>query len=107
MLNHTSSRDNPWLLTLRPGSPVRMRLICFPYAGAGTSIFRNWAGHIPEDIEICAVQLPGKERRLGEPPSRRLPVVAADLAGLLAGTTTQPYSFFGYSLGALIAFELA
>ncbi len=107
MLTHGSSRDKAWLVTLRSGRPARMRLICFPYAGGGTSIFRNWAGHIPEDIEICSVQLPGKGIRLGEPPPRRLPVVAADLAGLLAGTTTQPYSFFGYSLGALIAFELS
>ena len=107
MLTHASSRDNSWLVTLRPGRPARMRLICFPYAGAGASIFRNWAGHIPEDIEICSAQLPGKGIRLGEPPLRRLPVVAAGLAGILASPTTQPYAFFGYSLGALIAFELA
>jgi medium-chain acyl-[acyl-carrier-protein] hydrolase len=107
MLTNASPRDNSWLVTLRPGRPARMRLICFPYAGAGASIFRSWAGHLPEDIEICSIQFPGKERRLGEPPPRRLPVVAADFAALLARTTAQSYSLFGYSLGALIAFELA
>jgi medium-chain acyl-[acyl-carrier-protein] hydrolase len=83
-----------------------MRLVCFPYAGGGPSIFRAWASQLPADIEICAVQAPGKERRLGEPPLRRLSAVVSRLTEVFAGTSL-PCSFFGYSLGALVAFELA
>ena len=39
---------------------------CPPYAGAGASIYRSWSTGLPAAIEICAVQLPGRERRIAE-----------------------------------------
>src|SRR5215831_18130961 len=104
MLTVASPAAGSWLVTLRPGRRTRMRLVCFPYAGGGPSIFRAWASQLPADIEICAVQAPGKERRLGEPPLRRLSAVVSRLTEVFAGTSL-PCSFFGYSLGALVAFE--
>lgn len=85
-----------------------LRLFCFPYAGAGASVFRDW--RLPEDlgVELWAVQPPGRENRRNEPSIRRMPVLvrscADELAPLLEDT---PYAFFGHSMGALVAFELA
>jgi medium-chain acyl-[acyl-carrier-protein] hydrolase len=47
-----------------------VRLVCFPYAGAGASAFRLWPAGLPETIEVLAAQLPGREGRLRELPAR-------------------------------------
>jgi surfactin synthase thioesterase subunit len=62
---------------------------------------------MPDNIELWTVRLPGREQRLSETPFRRMgPLVEA----LYEAMTTQlsgPYAFYGHSLGALIAFEMA
>ncbi len=56
---------------------------------------------------MMAVQLPGRETRLAEPPHQRMaPLVDALLHGV-RDSLTRPYAMFGHSMGALIAFELA
>lgn len=70
-------------------------------------MYRDWCEHVPRGVEVCAVQLPGREGRFKERPYTRL----ADLVqGLVPAFTTQtqvPYVFFGHSMGALVAFEVA
>jgi surfactin synthase thioesterase subunit len=62
---------------------------------------------LPDWIEMMAVQLPGRETRLAEPPHQRMaPLVDALLHGV-RDSLTRPYAMFGHSMGALIAFELA
>lgn len=100
-----AGRPSRWIVT-RPGSgAARMRLFCFPYAGGGASIFRRWT--TPPDVEICAVQLPGREDRFTEPPSRAVTDLIPQLAEALQPFLDRPYAFFGHSMGAIIAFELA
>ncbi len=83
-----------------------MRLYCFPYAGGGPAIFHAWQKHLPADIEVRAPCLPGRGRRLGERPVSTWPEVLSTFADqLLPGS--EPFAFFGHSLGALMAFELA
>ncbi|WP_018680193.1 thioesterase II family protein [Actinokineospora enzanensis] len=83
-------------------------LVCVPFAGAGASFFRPWRALAP-DLEILAAQLPGRERRIDDPPYRDVAAAAdglyADLFGGLGGG--QPVVLFGHSLGAVIAYELA
>ncbi|MFZ6030198.1 MAG: thioesterase II family protein [Chloroflexota bacterium] len=96
-----------WLMYHRPNPHARLRLICFPYAGGSASVFRQWAQHLPSQIEVCPVQLPGRENRLHQPPVERMEALIAALAPALQPLLTLPYAFFGHSLGALIGFELA
>ena len=71
-------RSTPWLAYRRPQTEPRMRLFCFPYAGGGASAYRGWERELPADVEVCLVQLPGRETRLREPPFRRVePLVEA------------------------------
>lgn len=51
---------NPWIVCPKPLIQPSLRLFCFAYAGAGTSIFRTWGKQFLSDIEICAIQLPGR-----------------------------------------------
>lgn len=96
-----------WLAHWRPNSQAKIRLFCFPYAGGSAAIFRTWADSLPGFIEVCPVELPGRGARLREEPvpgfSRLIQLAASGLQAFI----NLPYAFFGHSLGALIAFELA
>ena len=84
-----------------------MRLFCFPYAGGSASAFNGWADQLPGDIEVCPVQLPGRETRLREEPFARLAPMVEALARAVTPYCDLPFAFFGHCMGALIAFELA
>ncbi len=62
---------------------------------------------MPGAIELCPVQLPGRETRAMEPACSRIEPLIEMLSKELAPFFDIPYVFFGYSMGALIAFELA
>lgn len=103
----TAPPSSPWLFRPRPQPAGRIRLFCFPYSGAGASIFVSWAGALPPGIELCAVQLPGRETRLAEPPERHLDTLVERILPALGPYLEGPFAFFGHSMGALLAFELA
>jgi medium-chain acyl-[acyl-carrier-protein] hydrolase len=103
----TASRTSPWIVTPRPAD-AGMRLICFPYAGGGASVFRNWAvSELLADIEVCAVQLAGREARITEPPVGDLRGLVPMLCEALEPYLDRPFIFFGHSVGALVSFEVA
>lgn len=90
-----------------PRSRAAFRLFCFPYAGGGASIFRQWPENLPEIIEVCAIQYPGRENRISETPIDNLQVIVTKVFNILLPWMDIPYAFFGHSLGAKIAFEIA
>lgn len=96
----------PWL-PLRQPLPGRVSVFCLPFAGGGASAYRSWLDAAPPSLQICPVQLPGRENRLREPAHRRMGALVAELAEALAPHLHQPYLLFGHSMGASIAHELA
>lgn len=98
---------HPWVSWGRPARTTRLRLLCFPYAGAGASIFRTWSSALPADVELCPIQLPGRETRMLERPYTRLSPLVEALGAALIPLLDKPFALFGHSLGTLIAFELA
>lgn len=96
-----------WLAYREPNPRARLRLFCFPYAGGGASVYRGWAGSLPSDVEVCPVQLPGRESRLREAPFTHLEPLVAALLEILPAYFELPFAFFGHSMGAMIGFELA
>ncbi len=96
----------PWFVTRKPNPNAYLRLFCFPYSGAGASVYNSWIERLPATIELCAVQLPGRETRLAEPPHQELSTLVEAVATALLPYTNQPFAFFGHSMGALLSFEL-
>jgi medium-chain acyl-[acyl-carrier-protein] hydrolase len=103
----TQALSNLWVSLPPPNSQPRLRLFCFPYAGGSASSFRLWGHPLETEIEVCPVHLPGRERRIKEPPIARLDVLVPALATALRPHLNQPFAFFGHSMGALLSFELA
>lgn len=91
----------------KPNPQARMRLFCFPYAGGTAAIFRNWARYLPSEIEVCAIQYPGRGGRLAEPLSEDIVDVMNACYQDLQPFLKKPFAFFGHSMGALVSYEFA
>jgi medium-chain acyl-[acyl-carrier-protein] hydrolase len=98
---------NTWLTHARANGASQLRLFCFPYSGAGASVFYPWVNAFPSAIEVCPVQLPGRESRLSEPPFTHLAPLVEAAGRALLPYLDRPFACFGHSLGALLSFELA
>ena len=96
-----------WFLRYPRTAPGTMQLFCFPYAGGAASLYRTWPTLLPAWIEVNAVQLPGRGSRLREPPFRDLETVADLLTQEVLRIADGPFAFYGHSMGALLAFEVA
>jgi surfactin synthase thioesterase subunit len=83
--------------------PGRQRLFCFPHGGGSAAEFVRWSRNVPE-VEICGVQLPGRGTRLSEPVLTGMDELVAAVTEVMP--TGAPYSVFGHSLGALVAYEV-
>ena len=96
-----------WFPSIQESGNAKLRLFCFPYAGGGVSVFREWAGHLPAEIAVCPVRLPGRETRLNEPVFDSMELLIPALREAIHPYLDRPFALFGHSLGAMIAFELA
>lgn len=84
-----------------------MRLFCFPFGGGGASVFHGWIEAVGPGIEIRALQLPGRETRYSEPRVKDLEYLVEETAQAIHEYRDKPFAIFGYSFGALLAFEVS
>ena len=96
-----------WFIPFQAIEHPRLRLFCFANAGGSPMQFRSWQNLLPQGIEVCPVQLPGQGSRFREQPATRLSALMATLLEVSGDYFDVPYAFWGYSMGALVAFELA
>jgi medium-chain acyl-[acyl-carrier-protein] hydrolase len=99
--------DSPWIVYAKRNPGASRRLFCFPYAGAAAYVFNNWSKFLPNDMEVCAIQLPGRGKRLREPMHTRMSTLCEALYPAVKPLLDKPFVFFGHSMGAVISFELA
>ncbi|MFE3634718.1 thioesterase II family protein [Streptomyces sp. NPDC059168] len=100
--------DSVWFHKSGAVGGPRMRLVCFPHAGGTPAFFRTWHRRLPADVEVLAVCYPARQHRLGEPPVDSMGVLADRIADALAPyADAVPLAFFGHSMGAGVAYEVA
>lgn len=96
-----------WFSELKPLQGVNCCV--FPYSGSGVASFAAWKREFGDHVGLFAAKLPGREERLDEPGRTELVPLARDLADVIASSPLKenPLVFAGFSMGALLAFEVA
>jgi surfactin synthase thioesterase subunit len=103
-MNSASARS-AWFPYERAAASPRVRLFCFPAAGAGASAFAAFGAELAPEIAGCAVQLPGRETRIHEPLPQNGATLIAAIADAVASRRDAPAALFGHSFGAAVALE--
>ncbi|EHL32065.1 hypothetical protein LDG_5848 [Legionella drancourtii LLAP12] len=93
-----NSADALWLANRKLKADAQVRLFCFPYGGGGASIYREWQQEFPDFIEVCPIQLPGRENRLEEQPLADLNTLVSLLARHLRPHLIYPLLFLAIVL---------
>ena len=87
-------------------APERIRVFCFPFAGGGATLYRQWAPALSSTSELAFLHFPGREQRISEDPVRDLSCLVVSIVTAISPYLDLPFVFFGHSFGALVAFGL-
>ncbi len=82
-------------------------LVCFTYCGGGPAAYRQWRDALPATMDLALVCLPGRERRMTEPPAQRWDDLMREALAAVRSAAARPYVLFGHSMGAWVAYETA
>ncbi|MFJ3899920.1 MULTISPECIES: thioesterase II family protein [unclassified Streptomyces] len=104
----SSTTNNLWIRRFRPAPDAAERLICFPHAGGSASFYLPVANALSPGVDVAAIQYPGRQDRRHEPGPASVAELADQIVVALAEwDDDRPLTFFGHSMGALVAFEVA
>lgn len=99
-----------WIRCFRPSPDSAARLVCFPHAGGSATSYLPLSRQLAPRVETWALQYPGRQERRKEPLRTSVDVLADEIFDVLAPQLeprSAPYAFFGHSMGAIVAFEVA
>lgn len=98
--------ESKWF-SIQANPTAKLRLFLFPYSGGGIQIFRMWNTQLSDSIELCRVQLPGRDYRLSEALYTDIEALAEAIVIDMSPLLDLPFVLFGHSLGAQLSFEVA
>ncbi|WP_329430743.1 thioesterase domain-containing protein [Streptosporangium sp. NBC_01495] len=104
MTERKRRRSRPTWLLRTPDPEARARLWCLPYPGSGASMYHGWPAEV-DGIELCPVQLPGRENRLREPLFESYAAVAAEMLEGLEPYLDRPFGFISHCGTVFIGYE--
>lgn len=96
-----------WVRRFHPSPEAGLRLVLFPHAGGSASYYFPLSQALAPDIEVLALQYPGRQDRRAEPCVTSVTELADLIFSELQPWTTGPFAFFGHSMGSILAFEVA
>ncbi|MFE9655846.1 thioesterase II family protein [Micromonospora sp. NPDC006431] len=96
-----------WLRRYRPRPAATRRLVCFPYASGNATFYRQWAVRLSPEVEVVAVQYPGRLDRIHEPCVRDMATMVDGIVAALQPLLHTDFALFGHSMGAAVAYEVA
>lgn len=95
-------------ITPTPSPYAEVRLFLFPYAGGSATTYSRLMWRLNGAILPSAVEYPGRGMRAAEPLVSTMQLLVSDLADAVGEAAAGGrFAFFGHSMGALVAFELA
>ena len=103
----TLNEAGDWLVSSLHDSAAPRRVICFPYAGGGSAVFKDWQAALGAGVEVLAVAPPGRDHRHRAPAVATMDELMAALVPHLMSLRPKPTVYFGHSLGGLVAYEAA
>lgn len=88
---------------------TKLPLFCFPFAGAGASVYRPWVAAEGVAFEAMPVQLPGREQMFNQTPYTNVQIAVAGLLPKMLERigANRKVALFGHSMGAVLAYEMA
>lgn len=95
----------PFLRPRRIDAPA-LRLVVFHHAGGSAAGYHGLARELPADWDILLLDLPGRGRRMSEPPVEDMRHLINGAVRDVRAWTDVPYALFGHSLGAIVASEV-
>ncbi|MGV9565747.1 thioesterase II family protein [Streptomyces sp. NPDC003480] len=100
---------DPWVRELRRTERPAAHVVFLPHAGGAATYFAPFAHHFPGELDLSAVQYPGRQERLTEPLVPTVEGLAEELVPSLRKYAADevPLVLFGHSMGASVAFEAA
>jgi surfactin synthase thioesterase subunit len=96
-----------WVRHFHPSATAVSRLICFPHAGGSASYFYPVSAALAPNIEVLAVQYPGRQDRRTEKKLEDIGELADRAFEAVVPWCQGPVALFGHSMGAILAFEVA
>lgn len=96
-----------WFRRFHKSPSAKARLLVLPHAGGAASYYFPMSRALAPDVEVVAVQYPGRQDRRAEPCVETVAGLADELADLVEPWVDAPLALFGHSMGASVAFELA
>ena len=51
-----------WIVHPSPRLRPLRRVLCIPFAGGNSSVFREWPRHLASTVDVCAIEMPGRQR---------------------------------------------
>ncbi|MEU4985013.1 alpha/beta fold hydrolase [Streptomyces sp. NPDC021969] len=100
------TRTSPWLRRYHDAAADAVTLVCFPHSGGSASYFHPVSAALAPGVAVVAVQYPGRQDRRHEPCIEDIDALADALTRELE-PLEGPLAFFGHSMGAVVAFEVA
>ncbi|WP_017346021.1 thioesterase II family protein [Pantoea sp. A4] len=110
MMMHSSSSFNAAIIRYSryTGAPIRQQLVVFPHAGGTASFYKGWREQLPDDCDLFVVRYPGRDERQAENPWQDAQqAIEACCRGLQEMLGIAPVTFFGHSMGAILALQTA
>ncbi|MFF1918024.1 thioesterase II family protein [Streptomyces sp. NPDC058239] len=99
--------NGAWVRRFHPAPEATTRLVCFPHAGGSASYYFPVSRTLSPEIDVLAIQYPGRQDRRAEPCVPDLRTLADLVVQRLAPWLDRPLALFGHSMGATLAFEVA
>ena len=99
-------RTSKWFLVTRHKPSAKYRLFCFPYAGGSATAFMEWEDLLPDDVELVAIQPPGRADRMNEGLLTSVGEMAQQIVRAIPPLLDRSYLIYGHSLGSVVSFEL-